>query len=299
MDRDEDGKLGEFKNLQTLVCNQALAVNRDELFLRVRDSLRELELNVCRMETTGDAPTKAEIEALQEYLDYICDPKEEWTDNFILRVHGIQLDLYDDNDLSEFGLHDSVLHLADRHGWVDLHGTVLDTSYDRVVSPFSAKCEDVHKLDFARSLSEPAFGRFSKCFPNIQHVSLYNSEAKEVCWNSFIDFLTTCKALVSLKTTSSGFSAAQYETLADLPAVRSVMFLCVYEPQMPCRQMEDFNFLSHFKHLRAFSTNLAVRQKVCFDCYQVDFYQLLLITAMNCCYQLLLSIRDRWRNCKN
>ena len=114
------------------------------------------------------------------------------------------------------------------------------------------------------------FWKFSHMYPNIQTVTLNNSNRDrpetEISTSSFLSFLRTCRALSLLFIQFSRFEGDFYEQLVRIPALAELKCLTVDEGAGTSLQREiDFaHLLDSFKQLTCLATNL-VTSRVMLD----------------------------------
>lgn len=243
-----------FTELTTLRLNQAQLTNfLDVSKLLQYRKLEQLFCNTRRLEHTSYKPNETEV----KYLECMYQQLEIRSLYPQLQVYFNHVPLTSNKQFNDYHFE---RNLANAH----YHNFVPG---DTAVVP----CESLTKLYYLDLLDDTfELGRsidkeISKLFElycNIRVCVLDNSNGHgPVDEDSFAILLSRCDMLAELTICNSGFPAAWYKNLHKVSALRNLIKFSLSE-SIGFAGHVKFEFLSHFKHLLRFSTNLATRQEM-------------------------------------
>lgn len=109
-----------------------------------------------------------------------------------------------------------------------------------------------------------SFDRFFSVYPNIQIVTLINTAGSDpfLSGTRFLDFLSQCRGLSKLELRNSRLPFSILNRLSELESLRTLeTFILIEAPYNLAAADVSFWFLTSFRYLRHFESNLVTRER--------------------------------------
>ena len=221
--------------------------------------LRRLYCNLERLTHTAYQPDETGLAAFERL--YVCLRSANVNPNLKIFFHGVQLDSR--LEFADYRFDEKLINVYHQNHVIN----GLTLAHHRSIR--CAKYLDVLDTFFGRGpqrieqWGKRNFGllRFSQLFSNVRIVVLENERGRRQLIESepFLNFLKHQRALTELSIRCAGFPAGFYSRLVEVESLVTLDGFFLSEP-LAYRSVErvNFAFLSHFRRLYRFSTNLAV-----------------------------------------